>query len=71
MHEEWLKKRELLMRKIRELEDELNEEKDNEDTWGGHENPGYMNLEEDLRTKTMMLKDLDEMIKKYALSRKK
>jgi len=66
MHEEWLKKRELLMRTINELESELNEDKDNEDTWGGHESPEYMNLEEDLRAKIMMLKDLDEMIKKYA-----
>lgn len=58
------KKRDELKQRIAWLEKELNEEKDNEDTWGGHDGPGYMDLENELIVRVELLKDIEEKIHK-------
>lgn len=62
--EQLIKKREELKEKIVWLEKELNEEKDNEDTWGGHEGPGYMDLENDLMLRVELLKEIEKKLEK-------
>lgn len=59
-----LRKKEELLQKIKQLETELNEEKDNEDTWGGHDGPGYMELEHELLLRVEFLKEIEIKIKK-------
>ncbi len=50
--------------KIRELEHELNVEKDAEDTWGGHDGPDFMDRENELQVMIRVVKDLEETIAK-------
>lgn len=57
-----IEKREELKKRIKWLEKELNQEKDNEDTWGGHDGPGYMDLENDLQLRVAMLKEVETKI---------
>lgn len=59
-----IKKKIELLKRIKWLENELNEEKDNEDTWGGHEGPGYMDLENDLVIRVQFLKEIEEKLRK-------
>jgi len=71
MLNELLKKKEALAKRISEIESELNEEKDNEDTWGGHEGPGYMDTEAELLLRVELLKDIEKRISALRVSEKK
>lgn len=58
-----LESRERLMRRLKHLQSEYEQEKENEDAWPGHDTNFLLQIQQDEQLASSMLKDIEKALK--------